>query len=215
MRHASREPAGARPAVQPVGVVLAGGLGQRMGGAKAMVELAGRPLICYPLEALAAALDEVAVLAKADTELPSLPGATIWVEPQLQHHPLVGISQALALAGGRPVLVCAVDLPFVTPELIGRLAAEDPAGAPAVVASHRGAIQPLLGCYQPGALALHGPAHDRPLRELISAIKPRLLEVDDRDALFNVNAPDDLLRAATKIDRGRTAHMRRSSSSRT
>src|SRR5436309_6524963 len=118
MRHEARKPAGTRALRQPVGVVLAGGLGRRMGGAKATVELAGRPLICYPLEALAAALDEVAVLAKADTELPSLPGATIWVEPQLQHHPLVGISQALALAGGRPVLVCAADLPFVPSELV-------------------------------------------------------------------------------------------------
>jgi len=208
MRHAAREPILRRSPQQPVGVVLAGGLGQRMGGAKAMVELAGRPLICYPLEALGAAFDDVAVLAKADTELPSLPGATIWVEPQLHHHPLVGISQALALAGGRPVLVCAVDLPFVTPELVGRLAAKDPGGAPAVVASRRGAIQPLLGCYQPSSLELLGPALDRPLRELVAAIEPRSLEVHDPDALFNINTPDDLLRAAATLDRRRAQHRR-------
>jgi molybdopterin-guanine dinucleotide biosynthesis protein A len=179
-----------------------------MGGAKATVELAGKPLICYPLGALAAALDEVAVLAKADTELPSLPGATVWVEPQVQHHPLVGISQALALAGGRPVLVCAMDLPFVSPELIRRLAAEDPAGAPAVVASRRGMMQPLLGCYQQSVIELMGPAGDRPLRELVAAIKPRLVEVEDPDALFNVNAPDDLLRAAATLDRRRSTRER-------
>jgi molybdopterin-guanine dinucleotide biosynthesis protein A len=215
MRHPAREPADRRDRKSPVGVVLAGGLGQRMGGGKAMVELAGRPMICYPLEALAAALDDVAVLAKADTELPSLPGATIWVEPQLHHHPLVGISQAVALAGGRPVLVCAVDLPFVTPALIERLGAKDPAGAPAVVASHRGAIQPLLGCYQPTALGLLGPALDRPLREVIGAIKPRLLEVDDPDVLFNVNAPDDLARAEATLDRRRAVQTFPSSSSQT
>jgi molybdopterin-guanine dinucleotide biosynthesis protein A len=174
-----------------------------MGGAKATVELAGRPLISYPLETLAAALDDVAVLAKADTELPSLPGATIWVEAQVLHHPLVGILQALALAGGRPVLVCAVDLPFVSPELVRRLATEDPGGAPAVLASRRGAMQPLLGCYQPSTIELIGPAMDRPLRELVAAIKPRLLEVEDPDELFNVNAPDDLLRAAATLDRRR------------
>lgn len=208
MRRAAHEPTLRRTPRPPVGVVLAGGLGQRMGGAKAMVELAGRPLICYPLEALVATLDEVAVLAKADTELPSLPGATIWVEPQLHHHPLVGISQALALAGGRPVVVCAVDMPFVTPKLVRRLAARDPAGAPAVVASRRGAIQPLLGCYQPSALDLFEPAPDRPLRELISAINPRLLEVDDPDALFNINSPADLLRAAATLERRSALHRR-------
>jgi molybdenum cofactor guanylyltransferase len=204
MRRAGRQPVAGRNRPQPVGVVLAGGLGRRMGGAKATVELAGRPLICYPLDALAAALDEVAVLAKADTELPSLPGATVWVEPQVEHHPLVGISQALALAGGRPVLVCAVDLPFVSPELIKCLATEDPAGAPAVVASRRGTMQPLLGCYQQRAMNLMGPAGNRPLRDLVAAIKPRLVEVDDPDALVNVNAPDDLLRAAATLDRRRS-----------
>lgn len=208
MRRSGHEPRAQRKRPKPVGVVLAGGLGRRIGGAKATVELAGRPLICYPLEALAAALDEVAVLAKADTELPSLPGATVWVEPQLHHHPLVGISQALALAGGRPVLVCAVDLPFVSPELITRLADEDPRGAPAVIAGRRGRIQPLLGCYQPGAMELLGEAGNRPLRELVAAIKPRLVEVEDPDALFNVNAPDDLLRAAAALDRRRSRQKR-------
>jgi molybdopterin-guanine dinucleotide biosynthesis protein A len=203
MWQSALEPTPERESVEPIGVVLAGGRGRRMGGAKAIVELAGRPLICYPLEALAAALDEVAVLAKADTELPSLPGATIWVEPQPHHHPLVGISQALALAGGRPVLVCAVDLPLVTPELVRRLAAEDPGGAPAVLASSRGAVQPLLGCYRPRALALLGPALDRPLRELVAAIKPRLLEVDDPDVLLNVNEPRELPRAAAALERRR------------
>jgi molybdenum cofactor guanylyltransferase len=206
MRRPVRQRVARRDRPRPVGVVLAGGLGQRLGGAKATVELAGRPLISYPLAALEAALDEVAVLAKADTELPSLPGATVWVEPQVHHHPLVGILQALALAGGRPVLVCAVDLPFVSPGLVGRLAAEDPAGAPAVVASRRGTIHPLLGCYQQSAIKLLGPPGDRPLRELVAAIKPRLLEVDDPDALFNVNAPDDLLRAAATLDRRRSGH---------
>ncbi len=205
MRRAGRRPVAERNRPKPVGVVLAGGLGRRIGGAKATVELAGRPLICYPLDALTAVLADVAVLAKADTELPSLPGATVWVEPQVQHHPLVGISQALALAGGRPVLVCALDLPFVSEELITRLSAEDPAGAPAVLASCRGMMQPLLGCYQQGAIELIGPAGDRPLRELVAAIKPRLVEVEDPDALFNVNAPDDLLRAAAKLDRRRSA----------
>lgn len=208
MSQSAPEPTPGSDPPPPIGVVLAGGLGRRMGGAKAMVELTGRPLICYPLDALAAALDKVAVLAKADTELPSLPGATIWVEPQVHHHPVVGISQALALAGERPVLVCAVDLPLVTPDLVRRLAAEDPLGAPAVVVSHEGEIQPLLGCYRPSALELLEPTLDRPLRELVAAIEPRLLEVDDPDLLLNVNEPVDLPRAAASLERRRALHGR-------
>jgi molybdopterin-guanine dinucleotide biosynthesis protein A len=185
-------------------VVLAGGSGRRIGGGKARVELCGRPLISYPLKALASVLDEVAVLAKADTALPSLPGVTVWIEPAAPQHPLIGILQALALADGRAVVVCAVDLPFVSAELIAQLAAAEARGAPAVLAADRGAIQPLLGRYEPAAAALlPAPAENVGLVKAVTALGPRLIEVDDPELLFNVNAPEDLLHAAAILDRRR------------
>lgn len=194
------------PRSEPVGVILAGGLGRRMGGGKAAVLLGRRPLISYPLTALSAVLAEVVILAKADTELPSLPGTTVWIEPDTRHHPAVGIVQALELAGGRPVLVCAADLPFVTPRLARDLASADPAGALAVVACLGEAMQPLLGCYQPCAVRRLRDVDDRPLRDLLAALEPRRLEVEDPDELFNVNAPEDLLQAAAMLDRRRVAN---------
>lgn len=191
-----------------VGVVLAGGRGRRIGGAKALVELGGRPLISYVLQAMALAFEDVAVLTKADVKLPSLPGATVWVEPQSHRHPLVGIRQALALADGRPVVVCAADLPFVTPELLGRIAVTELHGAPAVIVSRLGRLQPLLGRYEQRSLRLLPDpeiAGDRPLVQAVEAIGPRLLEVEDAEALFNVNTPDDLLQAAAMLGRRRAA----------
>ncbi|HEX6711829.1 MAG TPA: NTP transferase domain-containing protein, partial [Thermoleophilaceae bacterium] len=58
------------PAHAFTGVVLAGGLGRRMGAPKATAMLVGRPLIAYPLDALGAVTDRVVVVAKRDTELP-------------------------------------------------------------------------------------------------------------------------------------------------
>src|SRR3954470_18892531 len=96
----------------PVGVVLAGGLGRRLGGDKAIVELEGRALVLYPLEALHEVCDDVVVVAKRDTMLPPLAGvADLWVEPALPRHPLAGVAHALHLAAGRAVLAVAVDLP--------------------------------------------------------------------------------------------------------
>ena len=187
-------------------MILAGGRGRRIGGAKATVLLRGRPLISYPLEALSASLAEVVVLAKADTELPSLPGTTVWIESEQMHHPAIGIAQALALAGGRSVLVCATDLPFVTPELVRELASGNTEGAPAVVAGSRGAMQPLLGCYHPRAARLLRAGDERPLREQIAELAPRMVEVDDPRQLFNINAPEDLLQAAAVLDRRWTPH---------
>jgi len=182
---------------RPIGVVLAGGRGRRLGGAKAIVALGGRPLISYPLAALQSALGEVRVVAKPDTLLPADLGCEVWSEPANPRHPLVGILHALLSADGRPVLVCAADLPFVTPKLLVELAEADPGRALAVIAARLGSPQPLLGCYQPQAAALLEAAARKataPVRAAVAAIGPQLHEVDPAE-LFNVNTSDDLRRA--------------------
>jgi molybdopterin-guanine dinucleotide biosynthesis protein A len=189
----------------PIGVVLAGGQGLRLGGAKATVELCGRPLVSYPLSALAAVLDEVAVLAKDSTDLPGLPGTAVWIEREPRQHPLVGLIEALALAGGRPVVACGVDFPLLTASLVRRVAFSGPGTALAVVASHCGMIQPLLGRYHPAALErLRGEfaAGDQvPLRSAVMSLEPVCLEVDDPEPLLNVNTPAELERAAQILSR--------------
>jgi molybdopterin-guanine dinucleotide biosynthesis protein A len=185
----------------PLGVVLAGGRGRRLGGGKAVAQLCGRPMISYPLAALEAVLPEVVVLAKADTELPSLPSHTTqWSESEPLQHPLVGLRTALELAAGRTVLVCAVDLPLVSPALVRRLAFDEPESVPAVVTGHAGAIQPLLGRYSAQALEpLRAADPEIPLRRAVGALEPQLLEVGDPLELFNVNTPADLARAAALL----------------
>ena len=187
----------------PIGVILAGGLGRRMGRPKASADLRGRPLISYPLRALREALADVVIVAKADTELPALGDVPVWIEPANPRHPLAGIVHALDLARGRSVLVCAADMPFVTPELVTLIAHADPLGAAAVVPTYGGELQPLLALYLPAAAAAfdHGAAGaNRPLRGEVAALAPRLLEVEDRRSFFNVNTPEDLMKAAAALD---------------
>jgi molybdopterin-guanine dinucleotide biosynthesis protein A len=207
------------PSQPPVGVVLAGGLGRRIGGAKATTELAGHPLIEYPLRALAAVLAEVRVVAKPDTALPQhlagpqarsgMPGprgVEVWIEPAEPHHPLVGIAHALRMAGPRGVLVCAADMPFLTAEVLARLAYAEAGGAPAVVAvGASGRSEPLLGRYEPAAAALLADAAlaaCEPLRSVVARLGPRLVPVDAA-VLFNVNTREDLARAEAEGDLGR------------
>jgi molybdopterin-guanine dinucleotide biosynthesis protein A len=195
--------------LQPVGVILGGGRGLRIGGSKLTVALRGRPLMDYPLAAMQEVLADVAVIAKADVVLPGMPGAMLWIEPDTPHNPLLGVVEALALAGGRPALVCPADIPFVTPALLAALAGVPDDGAPAVVASFRGTIRPLLGCYRYAAAAmLADAAHvaadaghdDEFVRRAVAAIGPSLFEVADELELFDVDTPDDLLQAAAMLD---------------
>src|SRR5437868_3479595 len=142
------------PAEQPIGVVLAGGLGRRIGGAKAVVQLAGRPLVSYPVQALQGALSEVRVLIKPGMAVPAMAGVQTWTEPAQPQHPLIGILYALRLAAPRSVVICAADMPFVSPTTISTLAGACPGDAPAVVAAREGRLEPLLGHYRPPAAEL-------------------------------------------------------------
>lgn len=192
---------------RPIGVVLAGGAGRRMGGGKSVVELAGTPLLAYPVAALRIALGETIVVAKGDTALPPLPGVLVWTEPDEPRHPLTGLVHALEQAGGRPVLVCAGDLPFVPVELVRELARTDPHGAPAVVPRAGGRLQPLLALYLPAArerlaAALARPGGPGPLTEIVAALVPRILDLTGERPFFNVNVPEDLLTAAAMLDAG-------------
>src|SRR4051812_45303055 len=142
-----------------------------MGGAKASRELDGRPLAAYPAAALAATCERVALVAKRDSDVPDLAGVERWVEPDEPHHPLTGIIYALERAG-ESVLVCAADMPFVTPGACEQLIAAR------AIATAGGRLQPLLGIYLPDWLpALRAAPPDAPLTRAVEALRPALLEL--------------------------------------
>jgi molybdopterin-guanine dinucleotide biosynthesis protein A len=158
-----------------IGAVLAGGAGRRLGrGSKAGALLAGRPLASYPASALGATCERVAVVCKPDTELPELPGAERWDEPAEPRHPVTGIVHALETAQAA-VLVCAVDMPFVTADACRTLLSQAgfAAAAPAVVAAADGILQPVFGLYAPAALEhLRAAPEDAPLTETVAGLDP-------------------------------------------
>jgi molybdopterin-guanine dinucleotide biosynthesis protein A len=189
-----------------IGAVLAGGEGRRLrGGSKPATMLAGRPLASYAVQALEGVCEQVAVVCKPDTELPDLGEAVErWDEPAWPRHPLAGIVHALERAGG-PVLVCAADMPFVTPDACrtllsaagaaGGSAAGAAGGSAAVVAAAEGVLQPVFGLYGPAALGPFKEApEDAPLTRTVEALDP--VRVALPPALVrSVNTPEDLAEA--------------------
>jgi molybdopterin-guanine dinucleotide biosynthesis protein A len=177
-----------------IGAVLAGGAGKRLGAAsKPGALLAGRPLVSYPLEALAAVCSRVAVVCKKSTSLPEFEGVERWDEPDSPRHPLTGIVYALERAG-EPVLVCAADMPFVTADACRSLI-----GAPhksvAVVAAAEGVLQPVFGVYAPAALdSLRAAPADAPLTRTVEALDPTRVALPAR-VVASVNTPEELAEA--------------------
>jgi len=158
------------------------------------MELGGRPMIAWPLAALAAVCDRCAVVAKEDTVLPRLPdGVERWHEPDQPRHPLTGLVCALERAGG-PVLVCAADMPFVTAATLRQVAGAR-VGAAACVGRAGGRLQPLLAAYAPAALeTLRAADQEAALTAAVVALNPVVIDVPERDAM-SVDTPEGVRRA--------------------
>jgi molybdopterin-guanine dinucleotide biosynthesis protein A len=168
-----------------IGVILAGGLARRMGGGKAIRELSGRPLAAYPALALGAECERVAIVAKPDSELPQLDDVERWDEPDEPRHPLTGIVFALERAR-EPVLVCAADMPFVTPDACRRLIDAR------AIAHAGGRLQPLLGVYLTEWLpALRAAEPNAPLTRTVEALAPSILELPD-EVVRSIDTPEAL-----------------------
>jgi molybdopterin-guanine dinucleotide biosynthesis protein A len=188
------------------GCVLAGGAGRRLGGRKAIAELAGRPLLAHPVEAFRRAGLDPVIIAKADTPLPDL-AAEVWAEPARPIHPAAGIAFALRRAG-HPLVVCAADMPFVPPALAAWLAAQR---EPFVVPEIGGSLEPLLARYSPqgAGTLLEAASEGRSLTDAVTRLAPRRVTEaelerfgDPRRIVANVNDGDDLARAEAEMGSG-------------
>lgn len=174
--------------------VLAGGRGSRIGGHKAMVTLAGRPLISYPLAAAAAAGLPAVVVAKRDTELPLLEVPVI-VEPDAPTHPLLGIVTALEKLPAVIALPC--DMPFIAPSDLQALAAMD-----ADVGTLR-PDQPFPALYRRPTLgqlreALEASASVRSTQSQ-SRFAPAATAAMGESTIMAINTPADLAAAETLL----------------
>ena len=204
------------PAADVAGVVLAGGLGRRMGGGdKCLRALGGRPLIAH---VIARARPQVAALLLTINDSASasqLASFGLPIAPDVVTGfagPLAGILTAMRWAQAsapqcRWLASFAADTPFFPRDLVARLcAAMAENGAAIACAASAGRNHPVFALW-PVALA---DALDRALTveniRKIDAWTARFavcqVPFDDEegdDPFFNVNTPQDLTRAAERL----------------
>ena len=108
---------------QITGVVLAGGLGRRMGGTdKGLQALRGQPMVHWVIERLAPQVDELLINANQNGERYAAFGHRV-VPDQIPGFagPLAGLHAALATATHPLVATAPCDSPFLPADLISRL----------------------------------------------------------------------------------------------
>lgn len=105
------------------GVILAGGLGRRMGGIdKGLQELRGRPMVAWVVERFAPQVDELLINANRNVERYAVFGQRV-VPDQIPDNagPLAGLHAALSAAAHPLVATAPCDSPFLPADLVFRL----------------------------------------------------------------------------------------------
>ena len=199
------------------GVILAGGQARRMGGAdKALVDLAGRPLLAHALERFAPQVAPLILSANGDPARFAAFGLPVVADASPdQAGPLAGLAAAAAwLAAHRPEIAffasVAVDSPRLPLDLVARLKAALDASPRALsaVATSEGRVHPVAGLHR-------RVGFDELTRDLAAGASRRVMTwIDAREPVFvdfsdpsgdpfvNLNRPDDVAALAAAGFRG-------------
>jgi molybdenum cofactor guanylyltransferase len=196
-----------------VGVVLAGGRSQRMGGGdKALRDLAGRPMVSHVVARLAPQVYRVILNANGDvTRFAALGLPVVADATQDFAGPLAGMLAGMrwAMANDRHashIVTVPGDAPFIPPDLVARLAKTTASASGAIaVAQSEGVLHHVTALW-PVALAETLEAAVRrgerqvgnwAARQGIVAVPFDPVRIDGRtiDPFFNVNTHDDLTEA--------------------
>lgn len=193
---------------QPVAVILAGGQARRMGGGdKALLSLAGRPMLSHVLDRIEPQVAGLCLNANGDADRFARFGVPV-VADSIDGFvgPLAGVLAGLDWAADRGhehVVSVAADTPFFPPDLVPYLLmATD--RAPIVLAKTGTQVHSTFGIW---SVALRDN-----LRAALTAGTRRVLDwtaahsaaevsfpVTDPDPFFNINTPDDLALAETYL----------------
>lgn len=189
------------------GLVLAGGQGLRMGGAdKALLPLAGQPLIAHVLARFAPQVATVAISANGDLGRFAGCGFVVLSDNEADTGPLAGVLAGLTWAaaqGASWLATVAVDTPFFPDDMVARLAAA-PGGAAVVMAESLGRLHPTCGLWRVGLLPVLAAALATGERRLARfAAHQGMVRVAfpaaGSDPFFNINHPADLAAAHLRL----------------
>jgi molybdopterin-guanine dinucleotide biosynthesis protein A len=189
--------------MKPLGVILAGGRARRLGGEKALLSLAGQPLLAHVIDRLRPQVEDLVLNANGDpARFAAWPLAVVADPIEDQPGPLAGILAGMHWAttahpNAAWIATAPVDTPFLPRDLVARLMAAAPEHD-VVLASRHGWRHPVVGVWSLGLRA-----------ELEKALRDGVRKVDDCarhfrlatvafdaeapiDPFFNVNTPADL-----------------------
>jgi molybdopterin-guanine dinucleotide biosynthesis protein A len=201
-------------------ILLAGGLGSRLGSDKALYPLAGKPMVRHIVDRLSGLSDDFWVVIARNAS-PSeyskvLPGFVRIVNDIPEGKgPLIGIVTGLRAARSQYAIVLSCDIPFVNRQVIQLLLTSASGAEAAIPRSKEGHLEPLHAVYHRDSM-LHEA--DQTLAErrlspidsinrlthvIYVSIEDAIKPIDpDLRTFFNMNTREDIKRAEEILKRG-------------
>ncbi len=181
------------------GLILAGGRGERMGGAdKGWLLHGGKPLIQSVVERFAPQVGPLLISANRNIERYATLGQVVEDAHSGERFggPLIGVLSGLRLAQGDWLAIVPCDAPCLPDDLVARLAiAAQASSAVAACARVDGRMQPLFALVSTntvGGLAQSVAAGERAMHHWLESLEAVAVDFDDAAAFRNVNARADL-----------------------
>jgi molybdopterin-guanine dinucleotide biosynthesis protein A len=184
-------------------VVLAGGEGRRMGGAKPLRLFRGERLIDRALAFARRQSDTVAVSVRRPDDLPPMGCAALIDDPGIEG-PLAGVAAALAFAraaGCEAVLTLPCDLADPPADLAEALARELSEGVGVAMAASGGRLHPACSLWRPDRVLAALPDYLATGRRSLLGLAQQTgfaaveWSVDGGDPFLNLNTPEELAAA--------------------
>ncbi len=181
------------------GIVLAGGMGRRMGSVdKGLALLHGKPMVEHVIERFAPQVDALIINANRSTEAYAKYGYRVVGDAVGGYAgPLAGLHAGLSAAETDFVVTVPCDSPFLPPDLVARLRdARDAAGADIAVAKTGAQAHPVFALVRRVVLDhltrfLDGGG--RKIDAWYATLAVVEVSFDDQaDAFRNINTPEEL-----------------------
>ena len=185
------------------GAIQAGGASSRMGRDKALIPLAGKPVIEHVLAAVSDLAAEIIVTTNEPEKYRFL-DLPLYQDENPVAGALEGLRTALDAASGQRTLVVACDMPFLATPLLSHLF-EQSIAADVTVPRWNDRLQPLCAVYSAACLPAIEASLAAGQKRMISfhdqvrvkVIEEAVVARFDPEGLsfFNLNTPEDLARA--------------------
>lgn len=186
-----------------LGVILCGGAGARIGGRKAMVPLAGRPMAAHVADLFRSSAVGLAVAG--DAEAASALGVPNLDDPAgLARGPLAGVLSALEWGATRRaewIVTAPCDTPLLPGDVVVRIL-EGAQQAEAAFAQTEDGPHPLVcawRCSAAGELRKALIGGHPPVRSVLDQLGAAKVCFDEAEAFMNVNTPEELKLAELRL----------------